>query len=730
MYWLNLLFGPVVRASGRGFRNPANPDALYEGHRLALLAFLGLVLMYIYMFAFMAPVVLPVADGVCSLFVVILLLAIFIGVASGPWPGTLAARVAKGLVSGAVIYLTLLIIGGRIYDVHGPRAFAVLASLLVLVIGFFWLLSAIAFVTDVSRLPLLSFALLFFLVCSGLSGGRTEHYFSTKSTKTPAVQRVPEPAEILRNRLRVANKTKHFEPLIIVTAEGGGIHSAAWTAAVLMELERQFSLQNPANTFHANLLLASGVSGGSVGLLPFLREYADDDKFSRIDVTANRVIMAANCSSLAAVAWGLSYYDALRFFLPLPWQSAGVIWSQGAPTGWDRSWALERAFARNLDDDSCRLTGSPGTKRTDDKNRTGYELTLGNYQATSEKPALTFNTTAVETGGRFLLANYQLPPGTKYADVLPAESFLHAYAYSDITLDQREREKQQFADLPLATAARLSATFPYISSASRIPKEDDTLGYHFVDGGYFDNDGTSSVVEFLHYALTMECPQKETLEPLPEGCSKPCPPQQQPGATRCANPDEWPYVGRRVPILLVEIRNDQDLDAKNNQDSLEKQEQLTYESGAGGGEWVPQPKRKISEWGPADQLAAPPIGFWNAGHTSDTRRNRRELCMFEKSYKDRVVIHHMVFDYRDNENKEEPQPLSWELTPRQQQDIRCAIDPDDYAACQKDSPASKRAYRGEGDVTIRELAAVAARWFNHPGEDGPACTVFERGKPE
>ncbi len=55
--------------------------------------------------------------------------------------------------------------------------------------------------------------------------------------------------------------------------------------------------------------------------------------------------------------------------------------------------------------------------------------------------------------------------------------------------------------------------------------------------------------------------------------------------------------------------------------------------------------------------------------------------MFEKGYKDRVVVHHMVFDYRDNEGSEEPQPLSWELTPRQQQDIQCAID---AKACEND----------------------------------------------
>ena len=113
-------------------------------------------------------------------------------------------------------------------------------------------------------------------------------------------------------------------------------------------------------------------------------------------------------------------------------------------------------------------------------------------------PAFTLNTTAVETGGRFLPSNYQIPKNfVEGKDLLPAESFLHAYGEP---CDKQNHPA--FADLPVATAARLSATFPYVSSASRIPKKFASFGYHFVDGGYYDNDGTASVIEFLESAVS------------------------------------------------------------------------------------------------------------------------------------------------------------------------------------------------------------------------------------
>jgi hypothetical protein len=687
MQWLDPLFRLVASRGGNGLAEPQHgnlPPNLYEGHRLASFGIFGLLLLYIYLFAFTAPVALPVLDVVCNVIVLVSLIAIFAGVVSGPWPAAKAPRVVKGLVGGIIFLVLVMIAGLWVSGVHAPRGFSVLASVMVLVIGFFWFLAGIAFLSDASRFPVLSGVILALFLVKLIPIYRTEHYFSVKATDN-AVQ-APQPAAILQKDLSQGTdpKSPFLKPLIIVTAEGGGIHSAAWTAAVLMELEQQFAYERPSPiSFHDHILLASGVSGGSVGLLPFLREYQSDAPFNDREQAKNRVVAAAKCSSLQGVAWGLTYYDALNFLLPIPlWHANGVAWQDNAPEGFDRSWSLERALARNLADRSCAPGRSnPMAPTAGEPNLPGgYDLTLaGAAQLLTEGrlPAFTFNTTVVETGGRFLLANYELPAGERYTGVLPAESFLQVF---DEPQNPVGKKKQlALADLPLPTAARLSATFPYISSASRVPEETASGGYHFVDGGYFDNDGTSSVVEFLHYAL--------------------------------ADPTHpWSYPNLRLPVLLIEIRNDQDLNAADNLDSFEHQE----ENGA--------------KWGPFHQVIAPPIGFWDAGHKSDTRRNRREVCMMEKAFQDQLLVHHMVFDYRDQENHDEVQPLSWELTSRQQADIECAIDPE--ACKRKDPDAAPYAYRDDPKkgVTIHQLADAAAAWFAKP-TDHAACAVYGRGNP-
>jgi len=93
-------------------------------------------------------------------------------------------------------------------------------------------------------------------------------------------------------------------------------------------------------------------------------------------------------------------------------------------------------------------------------------------------PAFAMNTTSVEDGQRFLLANYFVPDlkldaGQNYR----AKSFLETFGGA----------APNFADLPLTTAAQMSATFPYVSSAARMPLDVDRFvgSMHFVDGGYY-----------------------------------------------------------------------------------------------------------------------------------------------------------------------------------------------------------------------------------------------------
>jgi hypothetical protein len=67
------------------------------------------------------------------------------------------------------------------------------------------------------------------------------------------------------------------------------------------------------------------------------------------------------------------------------------------------------------------------------------------------------------------------------------------------------------ADIRVATAARLSATYPYVSPAARPPRtpplfspeqQKEYADLHVVDGGYFDNSGLCALTEWLNEALT------------------------------------------------------------------------------------------------------------------------------------------------------------------------------------------------------------------------------------
>lgn len=96
-------------------------------------------------------------------------------------------------------------------------------------------------------------------------------------------------------------------------------------------------------------------------------------------------------------------------------------------------------------------------------------------------PAPVLNSTVVETGEQFLLTPLDLPPGwrtRRFYDVYPGY------------------------DLRAVTAARLSATFPWVSPIAQARSEDDQppRGYrqlHLADGGYFDNYGVVTAVNWL-----------------------------------------------------------------------------------------------------------------------------------------------------------------------------------------------------------------------------------------
>jgi len=96
------------------------------------------------------------------------------------------------------------------------------------------------------------------------------------------------------------------------------------------------------------------------------------------------------------------------------------------------------------------------------------------------RPASIFNATLVDTGERLLIGTTRIG----WNSTLGLRNFEDLYPASDVQI---------------VTAARLSASFAYVSPAAR----SDLPGpqFHVVDGGYYDNYGMTSLMQWLQEAL-------------------------------------------------------------------------------------------------------------------------------------------------------------------------------------------------------------------------------------
>jgi hypothetical protein len=319
---------------------------------------------------------------------------------------------------------------------------AALFYLLFLLMALTWLLSGAAFFLDRLRLPVFTSVLLF-SVLTGLGG--TDHQF--KVTRQRTGNRLPPDAVVnaWANHYKLQNASDPKVAIIVATA-GGGIRASAWTAEVLAGLQEDCGPE-----FGSSLLLVSSVSGGSVGSMFALAAYDPLDRsFPAKDTDLKQVRFDAGRSSLASVGWGLLYPDVAR---TVPF--LGAFFS---PEDIDRGWALESAW-------------TSGWKNPPNMSDWRADTARGT------RPAVIFNATAAESGQRFIVASTDIVPGKD-----EAIRFFRDYPG---------------LDLPVVTAARLSASFPYVSPEDRASEGPEKLRYHVGDGGYYDNSGILSALEWL-----------------------------------------------------------------------------------------------------------------------------------------------------------------------------------------------------------------------------------------
>ena len=348
---------------------------------------------------------------------------------------------AFGLLSASM--LAYVGTGYLTSDIHRPQLASALAYVLLLQLILTWLAGFAAFLFDRSRAPLFVYVLIWFLIVNWL----LHPLFSTDHVyRTAAMPQAPAriaPADLLGT-----------EPVsIVVAASGGGIQSAAWTARVLTGLDELVP------DFRSRVRMISAVSGGSVGAMNVMASWQDCGP--PLDLTepggfdANA---ASRESSLHAVGWGLVFKDLPRTVAPF-FSSPLIDRGSVLEDAWKREARLRRPYPAE-----GPLLAS-------------WRRNIAEHRC----PGVIYNAMAAETGEPVLFPTIALPGSLR-------------------TFDFYERYPGR--DLPVTTAVRLSAGFPYVSPASRADV-DDRLGHytHVVDGGYFDNYGVSTLVSVVNAGL-------------------------------------------------------------------------------------------------------------------------------------------------------------------------------------------------------------------------------------
>ena len=493
---------------------------------------------------------------------------------AGPDPFVHHAWAVVFVIISSILWLFVAIWARAPWLQDGVRVPA-LCSLMLLVMLSVWILSGLTFFLDAYRFPILSAI----VIVTAVAGFR-DHTFATQAPTAKASALLPQ--EVMKERATPSR-------IVVIAAAGGGIQAAGWTARVLHGLVRA-TPPDKLDELLGRLVVVSGVSGGSVGLAPFVAAIRDRSRRGE-HVTRGalvRALRSATDSSLDPVAASFATSDLIPL-LPLPDRGDTL------EASWRRAWR-----AAGIHDPVSLADLAPDT-------------------LAGKVPGVMFNATDMTTGERLVI-------GTTVPNVRAGrapDGFVHAAHVSsrgrrggELVVDYQSRPV--VANMDLAVAARLSATFPYVTPASHRGGCPPGGGEYVVDGGYVDNYGIESLMEWLEPVI---------------GCQ-----------------DHPPEVD------IVQI--------------VSFPEGGTAKSG------------RQQSWFPQSQLAAPVEAVLNVrapGQGRSAVRNVQKLTRFAKLSSREpssckhpkgttVCSYRFVYDPCDHDLASSP-PLSWHLTPEQKREL-------------------------------------------------------------
>jgi hypothetical protein len=307
-----------------------------------------------------------------------------------------------------------------------------------------------------------------------------------------------------------ASTVKRAVPLVLMSAAGGGIRAATWTALVGGCLFETIKSPDCGIAVSASdwgrLFAASGASGGSVGIASLVAQH---------DAIANPGDNVANASAARHIPPDLlSAEVAWQLFVEAP----------GIPLrAWpsmDRAQVMERAWERGWTDEHRQCPGTGPDTKTGSAADVGF-LSLMQTTTCPAPPLMFLSGTSMLDGCRFNVSAVHGVVQKDQSTPDPSCKALNARggAGPDMLMN---RDLVDFLcsdeDIGLSTAGFLSARFPFVSPIGRVRagtlrRPHDAVcksaignggAFAFVgDGGYRDNTGASALDELW-----------TTLEPL------------------------------------------------------------------------------------------------------------------------------------------------------------------------------------------------------------------------
>jgi hypothetical protein len=322
--------------------------------------------------------------------------------------------------------------------------------------------------------PIVSLAI---IACLMLVAGRTRYKVRLDALAPYYDRPVPlargwRPSAPPGERLSLPDWKRDRPTLVLVAVSGGGIRAALWTASILTELERT-EVRGRRVVTPWNMGLITGASGGMVGATYYtltLRQSTEGESWHVVD--RSTLLAAVAEESLSDVAQRLVFHDLPLALVPKRHSRS------------DRGTRLDHALERHL-----RSRLPPGTT---------IPSTIAQLLPLERRglvPSLVYTPMLVEDGRRLFISNANLDRlATSDGNLLDGTALYsrNAFQLHELFEDGLERMSPW-------TAARLSASFPYVTPAPVLPT---VPRRRVVDAGYWDNFGVNVCSSWLEDCLS------------------------------------------------------------------------------------------------------------------------------------------------------------------------------------------------------------------------------------